>query len=302
MILLRRSSVSRAVGSLRAFAALTLLQICEATFTVELVSPRYVLQGQSVQLRCEYDVQREQLHKVEWFHGAKKIVQFITGRKPPFKYFDIHGAVIDRNVSDENHLWLRDMRFEASGLYSCEVSTQAPIYTKRSDERELAVIQPQQDAPQVWASSESYQPGETLSANCSSAPARPAPSLEWLVNGLTTHQGRHNVSQEPDGEQQALFRATSRFSLQLMPHHTGRLALTCLSTAPAAPDQDRHQLQQTLTVEVVQPASSGEAQAALVSPRVLFLVLVVLSLVLPAASASVGSSVRDYRIEIACFV
>lgn len=35
---------------------------------------------------------------------------------------------------------LRDLDFEASGQYACEVSTETPIYTKPSEDLELTVM------------------------------------------------------------------------------------------------------------------------------------------------------------------
>ena len=42
--------------------------------------------------------------------------------------------------STERQIQLRNMDFEASGIYCCEVSTQTPIYTKLSNYHELTVI------------------------------------------------------------------------------------------------------------------------------------------------------------------
>ena len=44
------------------------------------------------------------------------------------------------NESSERQILLRNMDFDASGIYCCEVSTQTPIYTKLSNEHELTVI------------------------------------------------------------------------------------------------------------------------------------------------------------------
>jgi hypothetical protein len=44
------------------------------------------------------------------------------------------------NESNERKIMLKNMDFEASGTYSCEVSTQTPIYTKPSNDHELSVI------------------------------------------------------------------------------------------------------------------------------------------------------------------
>jgi hypothetical protein len=48
--------------------------------------------------------------------------------------------VLQWDESSERQILLRNMDFEASGTYSCEVSMQTPIYTKPSSEHELTVI------------------------------------------------------------------------------------------------------------------------------------------------------------------
>ncbi|PNF27933.1 hypothetical protein B7P43_G17779 [Cryptotermes secundus] len=78
------------------------------------------------------------------------------------------------------------MDFDASGFYSCEVSTQTPIYTKPHPSSEIAVPakqETQRDPPHVLTSKPVYQVGETLEANCTSSPARPIAHITWLVNG-----------------------------------------------------------------------------------------------------------------------
>ncbi|KDR21758.1 hypothetical protein L798_02701 [Zootermopsis nevadensis] len=76
------------------------------------------------------------------------------------------------------------MQFESSGSYSCEVSTQTPIYTKPSNDHELLVIETQRDPPEVLIPKSAYQVGERLEVNCTSSPARPVADITWLVNGI----------------------------------------------------------------------------------------------------------------------
>lgn len=42
--------------------------------------------------------------------------------------------------SNERQVMLKDLDFDASGLYSCEVSTETPIFTKPSDDQELIIM------------------------------------------------------------------------------------------------------------------------------------------------------------------
>ena len=48
--------------------------------------------------------------------------------------------VLQWNESSERQILLRNMDFEASGIYSCVVSIQTPIFTKPSNDHELTVI------------------------------------------------------------------------------------------------------------------------------------------------------------------
>lgn len=62
---------------------------------VALRAPRYVMVNGTATLKCEYDVNENQVYKVEWLRGGNKIYQFIKGRNPPFNNFTVIGADID---------------------------------------------------------------------------------------------------------------------------------------------------------------------------------------------------------------
>lgn len=65
---------------------------------VELSAPKYVSFGNSALLKCDYNVQEDDLHKVEWFHNQRKIWQYVKGRVPPFRNHSISGSVIDVSI------------------------------------------------------------------------------------------------------------------------------------------------------------------------------------------------------------
>ncbi|CAG9812610.1 unnamed protein product [Phaedon cochleariae] len=67
---------------------------------LELVMPRYATLGGDVILVCNHSVPPEQLYKVEWRKGDRKIFQYIKGRKPPFRYFTAAGVVPNRIISN----------------------------------------------------------------------------------------------------------------------------------------------------------------------------------------------------------
>lgn len=106
---------------------------------------------------------------------------------------------------------LRSVDFDAAGDYSCEVSTDTPIYTKESNVDYIHVIrkyrrnsevvewrflilnlgfpessnisEPQTGPPKIAFSKRQFYIGENLEANCTTSRARPQPHITWLING-----------------------------------------------------------------------------------------------------------------------
>ncbi|XP_046388912.1 uncharacterized protein LOC124157890 [Ischnura elegans] len=185
---LRRRSTSLSEQPRKSAAAVLLLMTMLADgawgIHVKLHAPPYVVRGGSVDLRCNHSVDRALLHKVEWLKdGGRKLFQFVRGRNPPFRNFSIPGATLDWSRSNEHQIRLVGLELEASGVYSCEVSMETPIYTKPSNDEVITVIQRQAQDPEVWGRKPSYVVGESLEVNCTSSPSHPPAHITWLVNG-----------------------------------------------------------------------------------------------------------------------
>lgn len=95
-----------------------------------------------------------------------KIFEYINGRQPPYRNFSVPGAEIDVSraksksenkfnsifsslfhvprlkfpKSNQHEVTLKNLDFDASGLYYCEVSLESPIFTKASNEEQVHVI------------------------------------------------------------------------------------------------------------------------------------------------------------------
>ncbi|XP_054273112.1 uncharacterized protein LOC128993320 [Macrosteles quadrilineatus] len=200
---------------------------CRMHVSVHLKVPRYVLLGSHVLLKCEYNVEKDQLHKVEWLKHGHKIFQFVNGRKPPFRNFTLHGAQIDWAQSNEQQVRLKILDFDASGIYSCEVTTETPIYTKASEDEEVTVIKKQIEDPTITYWKTEYTVGERLEVNCTSGQSRPTPEVTWLLNGKQADEQwiRTFPEQRPSS-------VTVQLSMELKEEHVPELELTCLSTIP----------------------------------------------------------------------
>ncbi|XP_063227105.1 uncharacterized protein LOC134533511 [Bacillus rossius redtenbacheri] len=227
---------------------------------VRLVSPRYVLAGESAVLECQYSVGDELLRKVEFLRDSSKIFQYVKGRQPPYRNFSLPGAQLDMAASNKRFIILKNMSFDATGVYSCEVSTAAPIYTKPSSDEELTVIQPQKEAPTISVRKDQYQAGEVLEANCTSSPARPVPYITWLVNDkMIDDQMLRLFPEQRQAARDPLSSSTVQLSVSLPEDMAGlpaQLQLRCLSTIPAflGHDQEYADVKSaTVTVPVRRP-------------------------------------------------
>ncbi|XP_073949230.1 uncharacterized protein [Choristoneura fumiferana] len=167
---------------------------------VELQMERWAVRGGAVRLRCVHDVPPHLLDKVVFLRHGTKIFQYIRDRKPPYRNFTTPGAVLNIALATENSIVLQNLDFAASGSYSCEVSLDTPIYTKASSEKQLTVFHPQKHHPRIDFPTRFLSSGETLRANCTTAPALPAPHITWFINGkkmdeLLAHSHKYRVPQ-----------------------------------------------------------------------------------------------------------
>ncbi|XP_057660601.1 uncharacterized protein LOC130896470 [Diorhabda carinulata] len=206
---------------------------------LELLMPRYAIKGGDVILRCNHSVPPEQLYKVEWRKSDNKIFQYIKGRKPPFRYFSIPGAELAKTNTSDKQIQLSKLDFSASGSYSCVVSMDTPIFTKDSEMKDLTIIEPQNYDPKITFNKNTYEIGEILEANCTTAPSRPPPHITWLINNekvpdkLTKSYSNGMIHGYGYFDQKAV--SIKQLSIEVSDLHVGddgQLTLTCMSTIP----------------------------------------------------------------------
>ncbi|XP_053678395.1 uncharacterized protein LOC128728774 [Anopheles nili] len=155
----------------------------QSTVNVQLVVKKYVERGSAVALYCENDVLPDILYKVTFLKEDSKIFEYIKGRSPPYRNFSIAGAEIDWKKVTPSTLTLKNVDYDASGSYYCEVSTDTPIFTKASNDEMLHVMLPQKGPPTIEFAKKQLYYGDMLIANCTTSRARPPPHITWLING-----------------------------------------------------------------------------------------------------------------------
>ncbi|XP_044580272.1 uncharacterized protein LOC123262190 isoform X2 [Cotesia glomerata] len=254
-----------------------------ATPEVRLIAPNYVKYNSTAELTCDHTVAPDDLHKVEFLKDNKKILEYIRDRTDPFRKSPPAGLEFEHSL-DGKTIKLNDVHFDASGSYSCLVSSTYPIYTESSDEVKLQVIVPQSDNPHITFKKAVYTVGEVLEANCTSAPANPVPHLTWLINGLEVIETR--VTTFPYRQHQKhLMSVESQLSIEVSDLHAGKnghLEISCRATIPnyLLHQKDYADIRtKTVTVEIIPGPSPTTSLAVLprgLTPIVISSVLCVL--------------------------
>ncbi|XP_043289642.1 cell adhesion molecule 1-like [Venturia canescens] len=224
-----------------------------AEHVVQLVAPSYVKFNDSATLVCNHNVAPDDLHKIEFLKDDKKILQYVRGRNDPLQKTPLPGLDFEPSP-DGQTITLNNVRFAATGSYLCVVVTASPsIFTKSSNATKLQVIVPQSEKPHITFKQRVYESGETLEANCTSAPAHPVPHLTWFINGNEVDIGLvtpfpHNFHNRDLGS------ATSKLLIEVSELHAGdngRLEIRCQSTIPGfVTHREQYADIRTKTVEV----------------------------------------------------
>ncbi|XP_055698702.1 uncharacterized protein LOC129799092 [Phlebotomus papatasi] len=195
------------------------------------IEPAWVRRGQSAQLHCRYEMKGAPLYSVKWYRGNLEFYRFSPFDNPPAKIFPYTGIKVDMSVSNATHVTLRNVGFNLSGNFTCEVTADAPSFYTALATNILTVVELPHSPPTLWTERVKYDPGDMLNANCSSPPSKPPASITFLVNNTPVGHGPTVLHSTHDNLQWA----TRNLSIQLLPSHyqNGQLVLRCTAEVGA---------------------------------------------------------------------
>ncbi|RZF40171.1 hypothetical protein LSTR_LSTR012414, partial [Laodelphax striatellus] len=146
--------------------------------------PRHADKGSSVVLKCDFTLGQGKLNSVKWYKDEMEFFRFIPDMQPEIQLFPLSGISLDQYRSGKNSVALKDLTYNSSGLYKCEVSTDAPDFKYDTMNGSLTVYAYPTRSPSVTGLSSLYLPGDIVLANCSAGPSHPPPQITWFVNGI----------------------------------------------------------------------------------------------------------------------
>ncbi|XP_069992582.1 cell adhesion molecule 1-like isoform X2 [Penaeus vannamei] len=162
---------------------------CQGLKVKKVVVPPHEKMGKGVVLKCEYDLEGDQLYSVKWYKGIKEFFRYVPADNPPIQVFDLPGVHVDRDKSNDRKVTLKEVSLKTSGKYKCEVSAEAPSFHTDSGAGELLVVHMPEHDPHISGMRTKYHVGDLVQVNCTSSPSKPAAALMWYINDKQADSG-----------------------------------------------------------------------------------------------------------------
>nr|XP_053649649.1 cell adhesion molecule 3-like [Cherax quadricarinatus] len=131
--------------------------------------PVYKFRGEDAELQCMYDRGTEPLYSVKWYKDDREFYRLV-----------LLMFVIRR--SNERKVLLKNLTFNSTGVYKCEVSADSPHFHTYENQSVMVVVELSEKDPSIHGSKTYYCVGDTARLNCTSSRSKPAAQLTWFIN------------------------------------------------------------------------------------------------------------------------
>ncbi|KAJ8682124.1 hypothetical protein QAD02_017916, partial [Eretmocerus hayati] len=107
---------------------------------VSIKIPTAVAENSTVVMVCNYDLHKMPLYSVKWYKSQREFYRYIPKEMPSKSVFGTLGAKVDFNMSDSHHVVLNNVEPNLAGKYRCEVTTDLPDFTTRTESSYMFVV------------------------------------------------------------------------------------------------------------------------------------------------------------------
>ncbi|XP_061936738.1 uncharacterized protein LOC107995727 isoform X5 [Apis cerana] len=156
--------------------------ICSGLREVRIQIPTAVKKGDSAILNCWYDTEGDPLYTVKWYKGGREFYRYAPNEIPIFKTFPIGNLTVKKSESNATQVALTNLELDAAGVYSCEVSADAPSFQTACVQDTMNIVELPSQGPSILGLRRKYRIGDTLRLNCTSGRSKPAANLTWYIN------------------------------------------------------------------------------------------------------------------------
>ncbi|XP_060803773.1 endothelial cell-selective adhesion molecule-like isoform X2 [Amyelois transitella] len=228
----------------------------------DLQVPGHAAEGGEALLGCQFDLHGDTLYSVKWYKDGREFYRYMPGNNPPITCFPAPGVEVDLSRSSMNVVTLVHLNRASAGVYSCEVSGEAPSFDTISLNKLVSIYFPE-EGPTISGLQDDYNIGDTVTLNCTSPPSRPDAQLKWLLNGVPVPEEYvygpwYKATQEED---LAPFQTKLKLHFRVTPDHfvDGTMTIMCQSIIAPLYNKESHYTYNLVLPAVTEQPLSNEA-------------------------------------------
>ncbi|KAL1491052.1 hypothetical protein ABEB36_011705 [Hypothenemus hampei] len=146
--------------------------------------PTAVRTGDTVTLKCEYDLEGVLLYSIKWYWNEEEFYRFIPKESPPYQAFPVKSVNInvDLSKSGENDVVLREVQRQLTGNYKCEVSADGPLFHTEDMTSHMTVVDLPHGDPMMNIRDTKVEIGKEVNVECSLSGSHPVANITWFIN------------------------------------------------------------------------------------------------------------------------
>lgn len=223
------------------FISIVILTLTESSWSIlidRVEVPKHPVVGGREDLICHFELEKgrdgreEKLYSVKWYKDGNEFYRYVPKDNPPSQVFSVPWISVDQRLSNHRVVALRDLDLLTSGIYTCEVSSEAPRFKTSTGTGTMHVIDLPDERPIITgANIRGYKVGDWLDVNCTSPKSKPPALLKWYINDEKPTES-YVKPIPPQEEVGGLYTAKLRLKLQLKRQHfvQGHVSLKCTAS------------------------------------------------------------------------
>ncbi|XP_068229239.1 cell adhesion molecule 3-like isoform X2 [Palaemon carinicauda] len=146
--------------------------------------PDVMIAGEVAWLECEFIDEGDSIYSLKWYLGLDEFYRWTPAETPPVKIFPVRDnpLQVDEKASSRGRVKIYQVTLDATGVYRCEVSAEAPSFHTESAVASMNIVDLPDTKPQIRGAEINYQLHEEVSLNCTSPRSQPPATLTFYVN------------------------------------------------------------------------------------------------------------------------
>ncbi|XP_050716659.1 uncharacterized protein LOC126998713 [Eriocheir sinensis] len=186
-------------------------------------------------LECEWKDEGDHVYALKWYVSGEEFYRWTPLETPAIKTFPSPHFEVDSRDSHRGRVRIRNVTVSAGGKYRCEISGEAPKFKTSFATADMTVVDLPDSRPRIEGNEAiPYQLHQTITINCSSHDALPAPSLTFYINDQPVDPEWEDLNQVLVNETSGLETSHKSLHFRLQPSMVplGLLQVKCVASYP----------------------------------------------------------------------